>query len=108
MIFGSFPAFNPHWEVWGLTLAIIVGGIWVAKVIGPEFVGPDEKVISRRQATFFLACHFHDDVGVGLADARYRGVAVVLGAYVAAFCFNAGSTAAVFTFMSTLVGRSFC
>lgn len=58
MIFGSFPAFNPHWEVWGLTLAIIAGGIWVAKVIGPEFVGPDEKVISRRQATFFWLAVF--------------------------------------------------
>lgn len=53
------PSFTPHWEVWGLALAIAFGGLYVARVIGPKVVEPGQIVVSRRQITsFWLALAF--------------------------------------------------
>ncbi len=53
MLASAMPSFTPHWEVWGLMLAIVGGGLYVARVIGPTVLEPGEVVISRRQATAF-------------------------------------------------------
>jgi putative membrane protein len=51
----SVPGFTSHLEVWLLSLAIAVGGVYVVKVIGPK-VGPAGKpVVSRRQVLSFWA-----------------------------------------------------
>ena len=52
-MFSAFPSFTPHWEVWGLLLAIVLGGFYVARVIGPKVVEPGAAVVSRRQVTAF-------------------------------------------------------
>lgn len=58
-MYAAFPSFAPHWEVWGLMLAIVVGGVFVAKVIGPKVVEPGTVIVSRRQAiSFWLAIVF--------------------------------------------------
>ena len=55
----AFPSFAAHWEVWGLTLAVVAGGLYVAKVIGPKVVEPGTKVVSTRQVVaFWLAVGF--------------------------------------------------
>lgn len=53
MIASEIPAFAPHLEVWVLSFAVAAAGIYVAKVIGPKVVGPDEPAVSRRQIAFF-------------------------------------------------------
>ena len=59
MFVNAFPAFTPHWEVWGLLGAIAAGGVYIARVIGPKVVGADVEIISRRQAvSFWLALAF--------------------------------------------------
>lgn len=58
-MFSAFPSFAPHLEVWGLLLAIVFGGIYVARVIGPKVVEPGVRVVSRRQVvSFWLAIGF--------------------------------------------------
>lgn len=51
----AFPAFAPHFEVWLLLAAVVAGGLYVARVIGPKVVEPGEQVVSRRQAVSFWA-----------------------------------------------------
>lgn len=55
MLASAFPAFAPHWEVWGLVSTIALAGIYIAKVIGPKVVEPGEAAVSRRQVTSFWA-----------------------------------------------------
>ena len=55
MIASAMPSFTPHWEVWGLVLAIAFGGVYVARVIGPHVVEPGEQIVSRRQVVAFWA-----------------------------------------------------
>jgi len=64
-MFSAFPSFTPHWEVWGLLVAIVLGGIYVARVIGPKVVQPGTPVVSRRQVVaFWLAIGFMAAVSV--------------------------------------------
>ena len=59
MIANAMPPFSPHWEVWGLALAIVLGGAYVVRVIGPKVVEPGEPVVTRRQlVSFWLAVAF--------------------------------------------------
>lgn len=51
----AFPSFAEHWEVWLLMLAIVSGGLYVARVIGPKVVPPGQPVITRHQAMAFWA-----------------------------------------------------
>ena len=53
MIASAVPAFTPHLEVWLLSLAGAVAGVYVARVIGPKVVGPGVRAVSVRQAAFF-------------------------------------------------------
>jgi putative membrane protein len=64
-MFSAMPSFAAHWEVWGLLLAIVAGGLFVAKVIGPKVVEPGTQVVSRRQTvSFWLAVAFMTAVSV--------------------------------------------
>ena len=65
MIAAAMPLFTAHWEVWGLSLAIVMGGLYVTRVIGPKVVAPGEKVVSRRQVlSFSLAVAFMTAVAI--------------------------------------------
>jgi putative membrane protein len=52
---GAVPAFAPHLEVWLLSAAVVVGGVYVVKVIGPKVVPAGQSVVTRRQIGFFAA-----------------------------------------------------
>jgi putative membrane protein len=65
MIASAMPEFAAHWEVWALSLAIVLGGLYVTRVIGPKVVAPGEKVVSRRQVfSFSLAVVFMTAVAI--------------------------------------------
>lgn len=49
----SFPAWQPHPEVWLLVAGVVALGVYAARVIGPKVVPEGEPVISRRQAMWF-------------------------------------------------------
>jgi putative membrane protein len=44
---------QPHPEVWMLVAAVVVLGVYVAKVVGPKAVGPGETVVTGRQKLAF-------------------------------------------------------
>ena len=51
----AFPSWQPHPEVWLLTAAIAVLGIYVARVIQPKAVAAGHPAISRNQKIWFWA-----------------------------------------------------
>ena len=52
---GSVPGFASHLEVWLLSFAIVIGGVYVVRVIGPKVVPAGEQVVNRRQVISFCA-----------------------------------------------------
>ncbi len=47
--------FQAHPEVWLIVVAVFGFGWWVARVLGPKAVGPDEVIVTRRQKAAFCA-----------------------------------------------------
>ena len=52
---GAVPGFASHLEVWLLSFAIVFGGVYIVRVIGPKVVPAGEKVVNRRQVISFCA-----------------------------------------------------
>jgi putative membrane protein len=48
-------AWHPHVDVWLMTAALLGGYLWAVRRVGPRFVHPVERPVSKRQAVSFVS-----------------------------------------------------